>query len=263
VRTMMALVGCVVLACVGCTTTPPPPVSVGPATEFTPLALTFEETQADVEGAKRVAVCQLRDERTNKDYAGSGPVGGNAWAVSKYRMKDDPTLVVPRMLAKELKGAGFNVTPAERVTDLVGGDAVTAIAKRTGADYVIAGRLEEMTVHITGGEAFITVSARLDIFNQYGELRAFYPARASEAEMLGERAGDPAEVEAALQRVVNKMLTATIEDAYFDSALDLDAETVKKMREAKPLAPAAGAATPSMSVDVAAELDAAQKGAAK
>jgi hypothetical protein len=233
--------------------------------ELAPLSLAFEETQADVEGAKRVAVCQLRDERSDKDYAGDGPVTGDLSAMAKYRMKDDPTLVLPRMLAKELKGAGFNVTPAERLTDVVGAETVRAIAKRTGADYVIAGRLEELSVLVRDGgdgTALVTVAARFDVYNKNGDLRVFYPARKSEVEKLGDRAGDAAEVNAALERAVGQMMAVTLDDPYFDGAIDLDPEVVKKMREAKPLTPAAGAAVPSMAIDIAAELDAAEKNAA-
>ena len=190
-RISTALIGCVVLlVALGCTNSaPPPPVPAGPPTETVQLKLSFEDSFPDTEGAKRVVLCQIRDERATTEYVGEGPATGDRWAVTKYAMKDDPTLVLPRVLAKELKTVGLNVTPAERLSDPVGGEPVREMLTRYGGDYLIAGRLEELNVRGRGDDGkpvFVTVSVRLDIFNKDGELRMYYPARQSDVEFLGE-----------------------------------------------------------------------------
>ena len=169
--------------------------------------------------------------------------------------------------------------PAERLSDPVGGAPVREILKRTGGDYLIAGRVEEISLRGTGAEGkpvLATVSVRLDIYNNAGELRMFYPARRSDAEFLGDRAGDPAEMNALLERVVNAMFAAVVEDPYFLKTLDLDPDAVKLKRaetatpaapaEEKPLEPApmtepetAPAPAPDNTSNKAKELDEAVK----
>jgi len=241
VRIPTALIGCIVLVALGCTNAPPPPpMPAGPATELVTLKVAFEDSFPDVEGAKRVVLCQLRDERASKEYVGEGPVSGDHAAVTKYRMQDDPTLVFPRVLAKELKSVGFNVTPAERIADPVGGEPVRELLRRYEGDYLIAGQVEDLTVRARGGAGspvFVSISVRLDIFNKSGELRMYYPARQSDVELLGDKAGDPVEINALLQRAVDALIASAIEDPYFIKALDLKPETVKEMRSAKPITP--------------------------
>lgn len=247
-RISTALIGCVLLVVPGCAgwnnSTPPPPVAAGPTTEIVPLKLAFDDTFPETEGAKRVIVCQLRDERAPGSFVGEGPVSGDGSAVTKYVMKDDPTLTLPRVLGKEIKTMGLNVTPAERLSDPVGGEPVREILKRTGGDYLIAGRLEELSLRgrgDAGKPVFATVSVRLDIYNKAGELRMYYPARRSDAEFLGDKAGDPNEVNALLERTVDLMVAGVVEDPYFVKALDLDPDTVKQMRAGtmKPACPPA------------------------
>lgn len=241
-RISTAVIGCVVLLAVGCTTPPESvtPMPAGPATELVPLKIAFEESFPDNETAKRIVLCQLGDERTEKGYIGEGPVTGDRAAVSKYVLKDDPTLVLPRILAKGLKGIGFNLALAERLSDPVGGEPVRELLKRYSGDYLIAGRVEEISVRARTNEkrpVFVTVSARLDLYNKDGQLRMYYPARQSDVEFLGDKAGDPNEISALLQRVVDAMFSNALDDPYFCKALDLDPEAVKQMREGKPLPP--------------------------
>ncbi len=276
-RIPTALLGCVVLVALGCTNQPPPPpMPVGPTTELVTLKVAFEDSFPDVEGAKRIVMCQLRDERASKEYVGEGPVTGDMGAVTKYRMQDDPTLVFPRVLAKELKSIGFNVTPAERIADPVGGEPVRELLRRYQGDYLISGQIEELSVRARGGAGnpvFVSLGVRFDIFNKAGELRMYYPARQSDVEVLGDKAGDPVEINALFQRAVDAMIANAIDDPYFIKALDLKPETVKEMRSAKPIAPAGTPAetpappetpkTDAPKPDVAKELDDAARTAPK
>ena len=242
-RITTVLVGLLALAALGCNTTPTTPLAAGPATELVPLKVAFDETFPPTEGGKRVVLCQLNDERTQKSYLGEGPVAGDPTAVAKYVMKDDPTLVMPRVLAKELTTIGLNVAMAERLNEPVGGGPVRELLTRYSGDYLIAGRLEQLTLRARGQEGqptLVVASARLDIYNKDGELRMYYPARYSGAEFLGDKAGDPEEMSRVVDHAVAKMFDV------FDLGLlvpapvlllDLDNQVVRQLRASKPLCP--------------------------
>ncbi len=242
-RITTALAALLVLSAFGCTSmssAPPAPVVAGPVTEMVPLKVWFDEQFPDADGAKRVVLCQLNDERAHKNYLGEGPVAGDPTMVAKYVTEDDPTLVMPRVLARELKSVNLNVALAERLGDPIGGTPVRDLIARYNGDYVIAGRIEELTVRARAGEGqpvLVVASARLDIYNKDGELRMYYPAKFTDAAFLGEKAGDPEEMSRVLNKAVFKMFDSAMDDAYFLKALDLDNQAVRTIRAAKPLCP--------------------------
>ncbi|KPJ55752.1 MAG: hypothetical protein AMS16_03695 [Planctomycetes bacterium DG_58] len=217
----------------GCTETPPPP---GTPTEVVTLRLPFQETFADTEGAPRVVVCQLTDVREETAFIGEGVSAG---VRRKFVVGDDLTLVLPRILGAYLKRVGFNVSFAPRLSD-VSGPTLREILKRHDGAYLIGGRLEEFHVRTpsyAGQPVLVLVKFRLDIYNNEGRLRMYYPARIADSEYLGERAGDRAELVAFVNRTVHRLFARVFDDTYFVKELDLDRATVRELMKAKPVEP--------------------------
>ena len=217
----------------GCTETPPPP---GTPTEVVTLRLPFRETFADTEGAKRVVVCQLTDEREETAFIGEGVSAG---VRRKFVAGDDLTLVLPRILGAYLKGVGFNVSFAPRLWD-VSGPTVREVLKRHEGDYLIAGRLAEFHVRTpsyAGQPVLVLVKFRLNIYNNEGQLRMPYAARITDSDLLGERAADRREVTTFVNRTVHRLFARVFDDPYFVKELDLELETVRELMKAKPVEP--------------------------
>jgi hypothetical protein len=145
------------------------------------------------------------------------------------------TEVLPRILEGYLQQAGFNVAYDAELKD-AGGDAVREVLKRNKADYVIAGDLIEMQCRVrmdAERHGLVSVQSRLDIYNNEGRLRTSYYARDTKGDPLGEKADDPAEVSAYLEKSIRDMFGKAFEDEGFVKALDLDADTVRELMKAK------------------------------
>jgi cell division septation protein DedD len=202
-------------------------------TEQVTLSIPFQESFPDNEGAKRVVVCQFNDTRAQSSFIGDGATGG---APRKFVVREDMTLVVSRIFGGYLKQVGFNVSFDDRLPE-AGGEVVREVLKRHEADYLIAGNLEEMYCRSrmdTGRPVFVVAGLRLDIYNNEGRLRMYYPARLSDAEFLAEKADDPAEVSALLDRSIHNLFVRTFDDDFFVKALDLEPATVRELMKAKP-----------------------------
>jgi hypothetical protein len=85
-----------------------------------------------------------------------------------------------------------------------------------------------------GRSVLVMVSTRLDMYNNEGRLRRYYPAGVREAEFLGEKADDPAELSAFVEKSIRSMFAKAFEDDDFVKALDLDPDTVRELMKAKP-----------------------------
>jgi hypothetical protein len=221
----------ILLAVPGCTANRAPfqaPV------ESVSIDIPFEESFPDVEGAKRVAVCQFNDDRSRSAFIiGESSSGGVS---RKLVVREDLTLVMPRVLGASLKQIGFNVSFAERAPD-VRGEFLRDILKQYNADYLIVGRLQEFSCQVQPGPGrptFASVACRLDVYDGQGRLRIAYPAGVSRPGLLGEKAESPVELSAFVNATVQDLLTRAFEEAYFVKALDMDVETVKKLMEARP-----------------------------
>lgn len=226
----------VLVALWGCTETPPPP---GTPTELVTLRLPFQETFADTEGAPRVVVCQFADVREETAFIGEGVGAGEPGVPRKFVARDDLTLVLPRILGAYLKRVGRNVSFAHRLSE-VSGPTVRGVLKQHEADYLITGRLEEFHVRTqsyAGQPVLVLVKFRLDIYNNEGQVRTYYPARITDSEFLGEKAFDQAELTAFVNRVVHTLFARVFDDTYFVTKLDLELETVRELMKAKPVEP--------------------------
>lgn len=222
------------LVVLGCRTEPPP---IDARTEVVTVKIPFRETFEETEGAKRVVVCQFKDERDQAAYIGEGS-RSEGGVVRKFVVREDLTQVMPRILGGYLKRTGFSVSFDERLQEVVGSEPVRDIIKRHEADYLIAGRLEEFYVRSRGDAGhpvFVSIAVRLDIYNQLGELRMYFPQRVSEAEFLGEKSTDSAEVSALVYTSVHALHERAFEDTYFLKALDLDPAAVREMMKARPV----------------------------
>jgi len=238
VRRRMPLSGTLLLVLLvlsGCTEAPTPVVAV--PTELVTLRLPFQETFPDTEGAKRVVVCQLEDQREQTTFIGEGFAVGSSSVPRKFVASEDPTLVLPRVLGSYLKHVGFNVSMTGRLPD-VRSETVRSVLSGHRADYLITGLLEEYYVRArpyTGQPVMVLVKFRLDVYSDKGRLRTYYPARISESEFLGEKASDPAEIAAFVDRTVQELFTRTFDEAYFLKTLDLEPDAVREIMKAKPI----------------------------
>lgn len=231
-RTGMSILGLLLVTLCGCTMQETYPPS-GSHAEVVTLSVPFQESFADTEGAKRVVVCQLSDARAESSFVGDGATAG---APRKFVVREDLTLVLPRVFGGYLKQVGFNVSFDDRLPE-AGGEVVREVLRRHNADYLIAGSLEEFYCRSrmdTGRPVFVVAGVRLDIYNKEGRLRMYYPARLSDAEFLAEKADDPAQVSAFVDRCVQNLFARAFEDEFFDKALDLDPATVRELMKAKP-----------------------------
>jgi len=235
VRTWTALSAVTLLVLVGCASEPVP---VGPPTEVATLKLPFRESFSDTEGAKRVVLCALSDKRPQRAFVGEGSGGPDGTGLRKFVLREDPTLVLPRMLGGYLKRIGFNVTFAERLPEVRGG-VVRECLETHGGDYLIAGVLEELYCRVRsdpGHPAFVVVSARIDIYNEKGQVRMYYPARRSLARFLGDQPEQPEQVAAVLNEAIQDMFTRAFENRFFVEKLDLEPATVAELLQAAPAA---------------------------
>ena len=236
-RRRMPLLGTllvVLLALSGCTEAPP---TTPIPTELVTLRLPFQETFADTEGAKRVVVCQFEDDREQKSFIGEGFVPGSPSVPRKFVAREDVTLVLPRVFGSYLKHVGFNVVFAERLPD-VRSEVVRGVLQAHKANHLVTGRLEEYYVRArpyAGQPVMVLLKLRLDVYNEKGRLRTYYPGRISDSEFLGDKAGDPAEIAAFVNRAVQNLYVRSFEEAYFVRTLDLELETVQELMKAKPV----------------------------
>jgi hypothetical protein len=201
--------------------------------EVVTLNVPFQESYPDTEGAKRVVVCQLNDMRLQTSSIGDGTTGG---APRKFVVRQDLTLVLTRIFGEYLKQAGFNVSFDDRLPE-AGGNVVREVLKKHDADYLIAGNLQELSCRVrmdTGRPVFAVVSVRLDIYNNEGRLRMYYPAELSDAEFLGDKADDPAELSAFVERSIRNMFAKAFDDDLFIKALDLDPDTIRERMKTMP-----------------------------
>jgi len=203
-------------------------------TEVVTLNIPFQESYPETAGAKRVVVCRFSDDRPAAQMASIGE-GTTEGAPRRFVVRQDMTEVLPRILEGYLQQAGFNVAYDAELKD-AGGDAVREVLKRNKADYVIAGDLIEMQCRVrmdAERHGLVSVQSRLDIYNNEGRLRTSYYARDTKGDPLGEKADDPAEVSAYLEKSIRDMFGKAFEDEGFVKALDLDADTVRELMKAK------------------------------
>ena len=220
----------------GCASQEPPPVS---RMETVSLSIPFVETYADTEGAKRVVVTRLKDKRDQTAFVGEVKTPDGE-VIRRYTMRESPTWVLPKILGGYLKRVGFNVSfvPALETYD---GDVVRGALANAEADYLIAGQLERLEVRVlasSGRPVLALIGLRLDVYNQQGRLRTYYPAPLRNAGFLGDRADDPAAVGEFLAATLTELFDRAFDSSYFVETLDLKVETVREMLKANPLPPA-------------------------
>lgn len=212
--------------------------------DFTPMEqvtvkIPFQETFTDAEGAKRIVICEFKDKREQRTYVGEGFKPGPEPVPRKYVPSEPPTLVLPRILGGYLKQIGFNVSFADKVED-VRGNVLREILKTHDADYLIAGELQTLNCRVRQDPArsvLAVVKLRLDLYNKAGRVRMYKSARVSDADFLGDKAGDSEEIAALINRSIHELFGRVFEDTYFVKQLDMEPETVKELLKAMPVLP--------------------------
>ena len=232
----LLLIGVVLVGLWGCESQTTP---VASRMETVSLAIPFQETYADTEGAKRVVVTELREKRTQTAFVGEVKTTGGD-VVRKYTVRGNPTWVLPKVLGGYLKRVALNVSFAPRL-ETYDGDIIRETLSKFEADYLVAGQLEklELSVLSTKGRPVVAlVRLRLDVYSKQGRLRMYYPAPLRNAGFLGASADDPAAVSAFLNATITELFDQAFESSYFVEALDMDVATVRELMKANPVPPA-------------------------